>query len=215
MLIELGLGAGAIGLFLARKTKPVKFLTGRIKNFVVKTKTGQSIILSNAKSSIKEEFDREVHSLQEDSLNLDMEIREMNKKQEYLNFLQFALEDPSTSEEERIQYKKEMQNKTLDLKVISEAIETKKILIKERSSKLKNYEENILDKRVTEAEIAEVVFRQQHELDSLQSKLDKEIGKDTLTSNVVNRWSTSFDSNVISQQRKYELLERYKKEKND
>lgn len=216
MLLELGLLGGAAGLFAARNTKPVKGVLGFFKRMIIKSKTGQSLILANSKDSIKNEFTAEIDKLKEDSVDINLDKKSLAKKEDYLKFLTFALEDETVSQEEKETYRKEYDLKRAEIEVLRESIIQKEVLIEERSKALKTYEEHVLEKRLVEAELAEVLFHQENKVNELKKKLDnvEMLGDNTMTNRVIERFSGGSVGSNIPIGRRYELMERFKKKGN-
>lgn len=216
MLLELGIVGGVVGLFMARNTKPVKGVINGTKKLFVKSKIGQSIILSNAKDTIKTEFIKEKESIREDAIELEVEKRSLLKKEEYLQFLEYAISDEELGEEEKMQFQKEKEVKDTEIKVLRESILEKEQIINRRVESLGSYEVNVLDKRLAEAEIAEIIFKQQNCLNKLQNKLEEveHLGESTMTNSVISRYlGDSAVKSKISVNRRYELMEKYNKGK--
>lgn len=216
MLLELGVVGGLVGLFMARNTKPVKAVINSGKNLLMKSKMAQSLVLSNAKDTIKNEFNSEKENLREDIISLEVDKRSFDKKKEYIEFLNYALNDDEVSNEEKQQLEKEKEIKETEINILSESIKQKEVAIEQRSKSLEQYKNSVLDKRISEAEIAEVVFRQQNDIDKLQKKLEnvETLGENTLTNSIVSKYASGgvIKSN-ISIGKRYELMERYKKSK--
>lgn len=219
MLLGIGLFGGLIGLFMARNTKPVKAIISTGKKYVIKSRLAQSVILSNAKETIINEFDKEKQEVREDMIQIEIEKKQLYKKQEYLNFLNYSINESingsEISEEECEQLQSEKQIKEIEINVLDESIKQKENIIEQRLSSLKNYEKNILDKRLTDAEIAEIVFKQNNSLDKLQGKLQyvENLGESSLTNSVIMRVTgEGIIKGKMSINRRYELLEKYKKE---
>lgn len=214
MILELGVVSGVIGLFLARKTKPVKAVIGAGKNVVMKTRLAQSFVLSNAKDNIKNEFNSEKERLREDIIELEIDKKSLSKKQEYVKFLEFALQDSEVSEEERHQLDKEKSIKETEISILLEAVNQKELSITQRGKSLEQYQIKVLDKRLSEAEIAEIVFHQQNKIDDLQSKLEQveSLGDNTITNSIVSRYASGgVMKSTLPIHKRYELLEKYKK----
>lgn len=214
MILELGVVGGVIGLFLARKTKPVKAVIGAGKNIVMKTRLAQSFVLSNAKDNIKNEFNSEKERLREDIIELEIDKKSLSKKQEYVKFLEFALQDSEVSEEERHQLDKEKSIKETEISILLEAVNQKELSITQRGKSLEQYQNKVLDKRLSEAEIAEIVFHQQNKIDDLQSKLEQveTLGDNTITNSIVSRYASGgVMKSTLPIHKRYELLEKYKK----
>lgn len=214
MILELGVVSGVIGLFLARKTKPVKSVIGAGKNVVMKTRLAQSFVLSNAKDNIKNEFNSEKERLREDIIELEIDKKSLSKKQEYVKFLEFALQDSEVSEEERHQLDKEKSIKETEISILLEAVNQKELSITQRGKSLEQYQNKVLDKRLSEAEIAEIVFHQQNKIDDLQSKLEQveSLGDNTITNSIVSRYASGgVMKSTLPIHKRYELLEKYKK----
>jgi hypothetical protein len=218
MLLELGIGASVLGgLWFARKTKPVKFVKNTITGWWTKTRLGQSVILSNAKESIKNEYNREREKLREDQLEISIDLKGLDKKEEYIRFLQFALEDDSVSTEEKTEYKKELETKQGELEVLKEALKQKQSLIENREKALDSYESNVLDKRLSEAELAEVVFKQQQQVEKYERELENvdTLGDSSLTNSVISRYTGTHTGSKIKVARRYELLDKFRKNQED
>lgn len=216
MFLELGAIGGAIGLWLARNTKPVKYVTNTAKGWFTKTKVGQSVILSNAKDTIKNEFNSEKEKLREDILDLEIDRKTFYKKQEYIQFLKFAISDESTSEQEKDEYKRELETKEGELAILEEALKQKEALIENRETALDSYQSNVLDKRISEAELAEVVFKQQNQVEKYEKDLEniEKLGDNSMTNNVVSRYAGgTYSDSKIRVARRYELLDKYRKNK--
>lgn len=214
MILELSVVGGVIGLFLARKTKPVKAVIGAGKNIVMKTRLAQSFVLSNAKDNIKNEFNSEKERLREDIIELEIDKKSLSKKQEYVKFLEFALQDSEVSEEERQQLDKEKSIKETEISILLEAVNQKELSITQRGKSLEQYQNKVLDKRLSEAEIAEIVFHQQNKIDDLQSKLEQveTLGDNTITNSIVSRYASGgVMKSTLPIHKRYELLEKYKK----
>lgn len=218
MLIELGIGAAALGgLWLSRNTKPAKFVRSAVSGWWGKTKLGQSVILANAKDNIKNEFNSEKEKLRNDQLDFNLDKKTFEKKAEYIRFLEFAIESGDTTPEEKEDYKKELETKRGELEILRESLRQKEALIDNREKALDSYQDNVLEKRISEAELAEVVFKQQNQVEQYEKDLEniETLGDSTLTNNVIARYTGTHKDSKIKVARRYELLDKFNKSKDE
>lgn len=208
-----GASIGSIILFLARKTPPIKALINASKRVVTKSQMGQSIILSNAKDTIRNEFEREVEKLNEERQALQTDEKILERKKDYVELLQRAINEEELSNEERGLLTKELDLKRTEINILVEAIKQKSCIVEQMEVSLKDYSTQVLDKRLVEAELAEVAFHQERKLRELQGKLAElgHLGETSMTSLVVQKYTTSStEASSIPIGRRYQILNKYR-----
>jgi len=217
MFIELGIIGGIAAAWFGRNTKPVKIVTSPIKRWWSRTRFGKSVILANAKDGIKNEFINEKEKLNNNILEANIDQKTLNKKEEYIEFLNYAINSDQCTDEEKLEYSKDLEVKETELKILRESLNQKLSLIEGKQKALDAYESNVLDKRLSDAQLAEVLFKQEGIIGELQKDLDKinNLGDSTMTNNIVSSYIGNTTDSGIKVARRYELMDKFKKEKDD
>jgi hypothetical protein len=215
MILEtLLVGGGALAAWFARNTAPVRAVTNTVKNRFTRTKFGQSMILGSAEDNIRAEYESEKQTLRNDKASLSVDKSLLKKLEDEIEFLDFACNDESLSTEERESYKQELGIKRSQHTISLQGITQKESLIKNREESLKLYERTTLKERLAQAQIAQIVFKHNNEIEEYQKNLDKisVMGHGTMTTDVVSRYTghsdLSVNNNIVN---RFEMKEKYRK----
>lgn len=215
MIEWLIIGGGVVAAYAARKTPAVKAATKTVKDKFVGSKVGKGMVLSQAEENIVNELINLKREIAQEKSAIELDQKKQNKRQQELDFLDFALNKDDITPEEKEEYLVEHRRITAEYEVAENALEKRQEILAQKEEELSDYEKSgKYTDRIIEAHRAKVTFESQNQVDSAEKKMQKvlSLGESGMTVDAVNSvGGYAGATNVKRTPNRRKLLEEYRK----